>query len=75
MALSLHQEDGVKMLSIDRVYPSVENISNGTYPLVADLYAVTLESNDDPNVQAMLDFLVSPDGQEIVERSGYAPLH
>lgn len=71
----LHQEEGVKMLSIDGVYPSVENISNGTYPLVTDLYAVTLESNDDPNVQAMLDFLVSPDGQEIVERSGYAPLH
>lgn len=70
----LHQEEGVKMLSIDGVYPSVENISNGTYPLVTDLYAVTLESNDDPNVQAMLDFLVSPDGQEIVERSGYAPL-
>lgn len=75
MALSLHQEDGVKMLSIDGVHPSVENISNGTYPLVADLYAVTLKSNDDPNVQAMLDFLVSPDGQEIVARSGYAPLH
>lgn len=70
----LHQEDGVKMLSIDGVYPSTENIANGTYPLIGNLYAVTLKSNDDPNVQAMLNFLVSPDGQEIVERSGYAPL-
>ena len=70
----LQQEKGVKMLSIDGVYPSVENIKNGTYPVTVSLVVAKLASNTDENVQKVVDFLLSKDGQEIIERTGYGPL-
>ena len=70
----LHQEDRVKMLKVDGVYPSVENIQNGSYPLVTNVYAVVLETNRKAYVRAFLDYILSPEGQEIVERSGYSPV-
>ena len=70
----LNQEDGVKILSIDGVYPSVENIKNGSYPILADLVVSKLESNSKENVDKMIDFMLSEDGQYIVEQTGYGPL-
>ena len=67
----LNQEKGVKMLSVDGVYPTVETIENGTYPLTVPLVAVTRKDNDNPNVRKVLDFLLSEDGQEIIRRTGY----
>ncbi len=70
----LQQEKDVKMLSIDGVYPSVDNIKNCTYPVTVSLVVAKLASNDDENVQKVVDFLLSKDGQEIIERTGYGPL-
>ena len=65
-------EDGdVKMLALDGVYPNTENIRNGTYPIVNDLYAVTRKGEENPCVQAFVDWMLSPEGQAIVEGSGY----
>ena len=70
----LQQEKGVKMLSVDGVYPSVENIKNGTYPIIVNLVCAKLESNDDPYVNEVVNFLLSPQGQELIEKTGYGPL-
>lgn len=67
----LSQEKGVKMVSVDGVYPSVENIKNGSYPLTTELCLLTLKDNPNPNVQKMIDFILSEQGQEIVEKTGY----
>ena len=65
-------EDGaVKMLALDGVYPSTENIKNGSYPIINELYAVTRKGESNPNVQAFVDWMLSPEGQAIVEGSGY----
>ena len=71
----LQQEKGVKILAIDGVYPTVETIKDGTYPLVVNLVCSKLESNEDPYVQEVIDFILSEDGQELIEKTGYAPLH
>ncbi len=70
----LQQEKGVKMLSIDGIYPSVENIKNGSYPALVSLVCAKLKSNDNPNVNKVVDFLLSNQGQELVEKTGYGPL-
>ncbi len=62
------------MLSIDGVYPSVENIANGSYPILAELVCSRLADNDKENVDRMIEFMLSDDGQEIVERTGYGRL-
>lgn len=71
---SLQQETHVKMLKIDGIEPSVENIRNGTYPIIVDVVAARLVSNQKTSVTGLLDFLLSDDGQKLIENNGYAPL-
>ncbi len=65
----------IKMIAIDGVAPNVENIKNGTYPVVAPVYAVTWAGNDNPNVKKLLDWILSEEGQYIIEETGYVGLN
>ena len=71
----LNEVENVKILEVDGVYPSNETIQNGTYPLVATLYCITVKDNNNPYVQKVIDFLLSEDGQSLVEMTGYSPLN
>lgn len=61
----------IKMISIDGIGPTVENIKNGTYPVTTSLYAVTYKGNDNENVQKLIDWILSEEGQKIIEETGY----
>lgn len=62
-----------KLLKVDGVYPSVENIRNGSYPFTVSFYAVT---NGAPrgNTARLIDWLLSPQGHRLIEKTGYVPL-
>lgn len=68
------ENSDVKMLSLNGVYPDKENISNGSYPIVGNLYAVYNKANDNPNIPIFIDWILSEEGQKIVEKSGYVPI-
>ncbi|MBR3994339.1 MAG: substrate-binding domain-containing protein [Clostridia bacterium] len=61
----------IKMVSIDGVSPTAENIKNGTYPVVTPIYAVTYEEQTNENVDKLLDWILSEEGQYIIEETGY----
>lgn len=63
--------DNVKMLSLNGVYPSAENIQNGSYPVIAKFYAIYRADNENENIQVLIDWLLSDEGQEIIEQCGY----
>lgn len=63
----------IKLLAVDGVAPTKENIRNGTYPIASEFYAVTA-GTDNPNVQKLLDWILSPQGQGLVEKVGYVPV-
>ena len=69
----LMRDFDVKLLKIEGVAPTVENIESGSYPLAAYVYAGT-RSDADENTLRRLDWSLSPQGQELVEKSGYTPL-
>lgn len=69
------QNPDIKLLSIDGVAPTVENIKNGTYPEIGYLYAVTWAGNENENVQRLLDWVLSEEGQYIIEQTGYTPIN
>ena len=64
----------VKMLSVNGVYPDKENISSEKYPITVDFYAVYRKDNSNPNVKLLVEWILSDDGQEIIEKSGYVPI-
>lgn len=68
------QHPDIKLIAIDGVAPTVENIQNGSYPIIGPLYAVTYEENDNENVDRLLDWILSEEGQYIVEQTGYVPV-
>ena len=61
----------IKLLSIDGIAPTVENIKNGSYPITASLYAVTYEGNDNENVDKFIEWVLSDEGQYLIEKTGY----
>lgn len=62
----------VKILKIDGIEPNIENIREEKYPITGALYAVTYKDNNNENVQKLLDWILSKEGQEIIEKTGYA---
>ena len=63
----------VKLLAVNSVLPTVENIENGTYPLASSFYAVT-RRDADRNTLALLEWICGPQGQALVKKTGYASL-
>jgi len=63
----------IKLLSIDGIAPTKENIRNGTYPLVSEFYAVTVDK-ENGNVQKLIDWILTDEGQALVEKVGYVPV-
>ena len=70
----LQQEKNVKILSVDGIYPSIENIRNGSYPLIVDVCTIYNRSNSNENVNRLMNFILSKEGQAIVEQTGYSPI-
>jgi len=66
-------DPNVKLLNIGGVAPSVASISDGTYPFVADFYAVIRsdEPADSP-ARILYNWIQSSDGQNLVKNEGYA---
>ena len=66
---------GVKMLSLNGVYPSAENIRNGDYPIIAQFYAIYRADNTNKNIPVMIDWILSDEGQTLIEESGYVRIN
>lgn len=67
-------EGGVKILTINGIAPTAETIADGSYPVAGNIYAIYRKGETNENVQKAIDFMLSPEGQKIVEQSGYIPL-
>ena len=60
----------VKLLAINGIEPTTENIRSGSYPLTVDVYAVTISDRTE-NTEKLLQWLLSPQGQNYLELCGY----
>jgi len=84
--------DQVKMLAVDGASPDIEHISDGSYPFISEIVAVTVESRPEDedaseyeqyllnarrereeNTGKLLEWILSAEGQTLVERTGYVP--
>ena len=69
---NLYRNDAIKVLSVDGVAPTEENIRSGAYPYTVHYYAVYRKG--DEATAAFVDWLTGPDGQFCVRQAGYIPL-
>jgi phosphate transport system substrate-binding protein len=70
----------VRFLSIDGIAPTPETIASGEYPFINNFYAVTVSNRTDSdpekaeNIEKLLLWIQSEQGQSLVEKTGYVPL-
>ncbi|HJH27548.1 MAG TPA: hypothetical protein C5S37_12495 [Methanophagales archaeon] len=66
-------DPSVKALKIDGVEATVENVLADKYPIVRTLYLIT-KGEPDELEKAFIDFVLSEEGQNVVEDMGYIKL-
>lgn len=64
----------IKYLAIDDIKPTPDTVRNKTYPFTVPVYAVTLKSNQKENVNRFLQWVLSEEGQRLIEKTGYVPV-
>ncbi|VVB68440.1 PBP superfamily domain protein [uncultured archaeon] len=62
-----------KVISLDGIQPTIENIKKGIYPLARKLYFYTL-GDPKPGALAFMDYVRSPEGQRIAIENGFIPI-
>ena len=68
---SMIKNNQIKYISIDGVKPTPETVRNKDYPFTVPVYAVTLKSNTNKNVDRLIQWILSDEGQRLVEKTGY----
>lgn len=63
----------MKVLSVDGVLPDNASIAKGTYPFTTTFYVVT-RADANPNTDRLIDWMLSPQGQYLIEAAGYVPI-
>ena len=66
-------DSGVKALKINNITANAENVLAGTYPIARDLYLFTM-GNASGLAKEFIEFIMSTEGQEIVDEEGFVPL-
>ncbi len=65
----------LKILKINGVSATGENIRCGAYPFYSPIYAVTYEGNPNKNVDILITWMLSEQGQELLSKSGCISLY
>ncbi|MDR2100923.1 MAG: substrate-binding domain-containing protein [Campylobacteraceae bacterium] len=72
-ATVMNKSENIKLLSIDGIEPSIENIKNGSYPFTAEFYIVSTQ-NTSHEGQKLIKWFLSEQGQILIKDIGYVPL-
>lgn len=67
------KNNNIRLLHVNGIEPTVDTIRSGDYPITNEFYAVTAGTNN-PHVEAFLEWVLSEQGQEIIEKTGYVPI-
>lgn len=73
-ASQLQANHNIKVLAVDGVHPSQETIGQGSYPLTDSFYMVLRREEHTEEMDRFIAWALGPEGQELVARSGYAPV-
>lgn len=72
---NLYKSDDIKMLSVDGVAPSDQNLRSGAYPFTTGYYGVIRDGDQFQPGGLFLDWMLSEEGQRCIRQAGYIPLN
>ena len=72
------ENEQIRLLALNGVAPTKETIRSGEYPISSNFFAVTASpigepapEEHNPELRSFLDWILSEQGQEIIEKTGY----
>ena len=66
----------IKLLSINGVHPSAQTIQDNSYPFADNFYAIYLDNEDrNKNIDAFIEWILSEQGQTLIQKTGYVPIN
>lgn len=68
-----HIDGSVSPVALDDVIPTIETVKNGKYTIARGLYSNT-KGDPDKLTTLFIDYLFSPNGQQIVSEKGFIPV-
>ncbi|MCJ7823931.1 MAG: substrate-binding domain-containing protein [Anaerolineales bacterium] len=75
-AAFIFPHERVKMIAVDGVHPTSENIADRSYPLTTEVYAVIRgDAHQESAARLLLDWLQTAEGQAAIAESGYVPIY
>ena len=74
-ANDMRMAEGLKIIAVDGVEPTDENIRTGAYPHLSNYYTVIgADEPADSPARIMFEWLQSAEGQRLVQSEGYVPV-
>lgn len=67
-------KDKIKLPSLDGIPVSMDNIRNGSFPIIRPLHMVTREKPKE-STKKFIDYMLSPEGQQFVLENKFVPIH
>ncbi|WP_172370759.1 PstS family phosphate ABC transporter substrate-binding protein [Sporosarcina jiandibaonis] len=67
------QNKRIRLLALNDVEPTIETIRSGAYPITGEFYAITAGS-ENPHLEKFIEWMLSEQGQEIIEKTGYVSI-
>lgn len=71
---TMEKNVNLKILKLNGIEASRENIRNKKYPITDNFYAITIKGRESENTRKFIDWMISAQGQELIEKVGYVPL-
>lgn len=71
---TLYRNDNIKILCVDGIEPSPENLRSGMYPFTTAYYAAIRGGEENETAGKFLFWMLSSEGQRVIEQAGYIPV-
>lgn len=72
---TMEKNVNIKILKLNGIEASRENIRNKKYPITDNFYAITIKDRESENTRKFIEWMLSDQGQELIEKVGYVPLN
>lgn len=66
-------DSSIKSLNVDNISPTMDNVLSKKYGISRAVYWIIYEDAN-PKIQEIVDYALSPEGQEIVKAEGFVPV-
>ena len=71
---NMEENDNIKILNLNGIEATKENIRSKAYPITDNFYAITVKGKESESVKQFIQWILSNEGQKIVEEVGYVPI-